>query len=77
MRFYAGAPLHTNGGSALGTLCVIDTSPRAAFTPEESAILTELATIVSEQMEQRLQRRSDRAGIARHGGAQLVPAADL
>jgi PAS domain S-box-containing protein len=57
IRFYAGAPLKRAGGSALGTLCVIDSYPRAEFTAAESAILTELAGIVSEHMEQRLANR--------------------
>ena len=54
IRFYAGAPLRRTGGSAVGTLCVLDTQPRSRFAPEEAEILTELAQIVSEQMEQRV-----------------------
>ncbi|MES1258553.1 MAG: GAF domain-containing protein, partial [Acidobacteriota bacterium] len=54
IRFYAGAPLRRDLGSALGTLCVIDTRPHASFSPRDAAILTELAGLVTEQMEQRL-----------------------
>lgn len=38
IRFYAGYPLKVNNGSALGTLCIIDTEPRA-FDPEDSQLL--------------------------------------
>ena len=42
MRFYAGAPLRTPEGHALGTLCVIDREPRQ-FTEHECAALAVLS----------------------------------
>jgi len=54
LRFYMGAQLKRNNGSAFGTLCIIDTEPRTEFAEDEAEILTELAAIVSERMEQRL-----------------------
>ena len=52
------------GGSALGTLCVIDTEPRASFSETEREVLRELASVITDQMEQRLARRLDE--ISRH-----------
>lgn len=52
IRFYAGAPLLTKEGYALGTLCVMDRLPRELPTPHKEALLT-LARLVAAQLEVR------------------------
>ncbi|WP_426061243.1 GAF domain-containing protein [Hymenobacter sp. B1770] len=44
LRFYAGFPLLTTAGEAVGTLCVIDRQPRF-LEPEEAVLLRELADV--------------------------------
>lgn len=50
IRSYAGHPLHTEDGSRVGTLCVIDRSPRA-FTTEQLEILRDLAALVESELQ--------------------------
>jgi PAS domain S-box-containing protein len=49
IRFYAGHPLRPEEGSAVGTLCVIDRSPRH-FAERERQLLADLASLVEEEL---------------------------
>ncbi|WPZ33544.1 histidine kinase dimerization/phospho-acceptor domain-containing protein [Thalassobaculum sp. OXR-137] len=55
IRAYAGVPLITEDGLALGSLCVIDTRPRQ-FTDDQMASLSDLAETVMDLMRYRLLR---------------------
>ena len=62
IRFYAGVPLRTAEGHALGSLCVIDRKPRL-LTPEQSDTLLALGRLAVTQIELRrhaaVQREKD------------------
>ncbi len=53
IRFYAGAQLVTHDGHALGTLCIIDKTPRQ-FLDTDKRLLIELAGIVMNEIELRV-----------------------
>ncbi|MFF1384034.1 GAF domain-containing serine/threonine-protein kinase [Arthrobacter sp. NPDC058288] len=57
LQFYAGVPLRTPDGYNLGTICILDRQPRE-FTAEDSRALEDLAAIVMNDLELRLQSRS-------------------
>ncbi|MFC6746188.1 GAF domain-containing protein [Methylobacterium persicinum] len=54
LRFYAGAPLVTAGGQAVGTLCVLDREPRPqGLEPHQATAISVLARQVMAQIELR------------------------
>ena len=50
VRFYAGVPLKTKDGHAIGTVCAIDRRPRS-FGARDLAILEELAGVAMDRIE--------------------------
>ncbi|MDQ3458070.1 MAG: EAL domain-containing protein [Deinococcota bacterium] len=53
IRFYAGAPLTAPDGFKLGTLCILDTTPRQPLSAEQRALLADLAALAVGQFELR------------------------
>lgn len=52
LKFYAGAPLITPDNYQIGTLCIVDFTPRQ-FSEEEKAILKDLSSMVMHEIELR------------------------
>ncbi|NUQ30218.1 MAG: EAL domain-containing protein [Acidobacteriaceae bacterium] len=53
IRFYAGMPLRSPSGHAIGALCVIDREPHAAFSERDQERLRDFAALVSDKLELR------------------------
>lgn len=64
LRFYAGAPLVTKSGTALGTLCIMGRDPRV-LSAEEQQQLETLSRVVIAQMELKMSmgRREQASGL--------------
>ncbi len=70
LRFYAAVPLTTSGGHNLGTLNVIDVAPRE-LTDGQLESLRDLAGIVMDELELRLEARAQVAEEANREAARL------
>lgn len=65
IRFYAGAPLLSVDGHAIGVLCILDTVPYDGFGAEDCVRLTDLAHMVMDRLEiRRLARVASQGGPA-------------
>jgi GAF domain-containing protein len=52
LRFYAGAPIITKEGFAIGTVCIVDKEPRT-FTNEDINLLEYFARVAMQEVEMR------------------------
>lgn len=68
IRFYAGRPLSVSDGSRVGTICLVDTSPRD-LTDDEQDLLDELGAWVEREL--RHVRAADHARLTQQ---QMLPA---
>jgi len=64
IRFYAGVPIRTTAGLAIGTLCALDTRPRT-LSEDEAALLNDLAAILTKEVQYRERMAVAREQLAR------------
>lgn len=60
IRFYAGAPLTTPGGFNIGTVCLIDSTPRDDLDAHERQQLEALAHLAMTELERRVESNDQR-----------------
>lgn len=76
IRFYAGAPLKTQDGFPIGTLCIIDSKPRR-LTVLERQQLRDFADVVEDeinhQRERELQQQLDESSLRSQGLLEAIP----
>lgn len=65
IRFYAGMPLLTPEGHALGTLCALDHVPRE-LTPQQEQALKDLGKQVMLELQKRRNRLAQKQKVAQH-----------
>lgn len=68
IRFYAGAPVRTSAGHAIGTLCAIDSKPRV-LSQEDVQTLQDLADIMSKEVQARERLDFARERVLQSGAA--------
>lgn len=71
VRFYAGIPLRMADGHNLGTMCVLDYEPRV-MSDDDLSTLTDLAAMVMNELELRIESRRARAAQGRPPARELV-----
>ena len=69
IRFYAGVPVRSSSGLALGTLCALDSAPRQ-LDPEQRAVLVDLAAIIMREVQYRERLAAAQARL-QHSSASL------
>ena len=62
-RFYAGMPLVTPGGAAIGTVCVVDRQPRRLSTAQRSAMGSLARLVVNLLQDRQRERVLERAAL--------------
>ncbi len=72
IRFYAGAPIAYLDGQNMGTLCIIDSKPRA-FTKDDEKLLNDLKSLVERELAAiELATKDELTGIFNRRGFKLL-----